>query len=162
MSEPIIRPIEKKDNPFIKQVVQSVFIELDAPQVGTAYEDPALDCLYETYQKEKAAYFVVELEGNVVGGAGIAQLDNYEGNVCELQKMYFLPEARGKGIGKDMMELCLTTATKYNFDQCYLETFGFMKAAQKLYERVGFHYLEGPLGNTGHYACPVHMLKNLH
>ncbi|MFT5103775.1 MAG: putative acetyltransferase [Candidatus Latescibacterota bacterium] len=161
MNEPIIRPIEKSDNLFVKSVVQSVFIELDAPKIGTAYEDPSLDCMFETYKKNRTAYFVVEEAGKIIGCAGIAPLDDYDGNICELQKMYFLPEARGRGLGAAMMELCLTTAVAYNYDQCYLETFGFMKAAQKLYQRVGFRYLEKSLGNTGHYSCPVHMLKDL-
>ena len=161
MNQPIIRPIEKRDDPFVKEVVQSVFIELDAPKIGTAFADPALECMFETYQKDRSAYFVVENDGNIIGGAGIAPLNNYDGNVCELQKMYFMPEARGSGLGQVMMERCLEMAIQNNFDQCYLETFAFMKAAQKLYERVGFKYIENAMGNTGHYACPVHMLKDL-
>jgi putative acetyltransferase len=36
-----------------------------------------------------------------------------------------------------------------------------MEAAQKLYNKVGFEYLDKPLGNTGHTSCPVWMLKKL-
>lgn len=161
MNTPIIRPLEKKDNPHIASVIRAVLIDLGVPKVGTAYADAALDCMFETYQKERAMYFVVLENDRIIGGAGIAQLDNYDGNVCELQKMYFLPEARGKGIGTAMINRCLEFAATHNFDQCYLETMPYMKAAQKLYERSGFRHIDGPMGDTGHYSCPVHMLKDL-
>ena len=161
MNQPIIRPIRKTDNSKIAAMIRAVLLEFDVPKTGTVFEDAALDCMFETYNKPKATYFVVEDNGQLIGGAGIAQLDNYEGNVCELQKMYYAPVARGRGIGTKMMETCLQKATEFDFEACYLETLPFMKAAQKLYTRTGFEYLDGPLGNTGHYSCPVHMLKKL-
>jgi len=157
----IIREITSTDNSEIATVVRSVILEMGAPKVGTAYEDTATDKMFETYQKEKATYFVVEYKNKVVGGAGIAQLDNYEGNVCELQKMYFLPIARGKGLGAKLISICLEKAKKFGFKSCYLETLPYMKAATKLYEKNGFINLEKPLGNTCHYACNVWMLKHI-
>lgn len=161
MSIPIIRPIEKKDNPHVARVIRSVLENFGVPKVGTAYADIALDCMFETYQKERAVYFVVEVDNRIIGGAGIAKLDNYEGNVCELQKMYYLPEARGKGIGYKMMDICLEKAIEFQYEKCYLETMPYMIDAQKLYKRSGFHYIDGSMGDTGHYSCPVHMLKDL-
>lgn len=161
MNEPIIRPIEKNDNPKVAALIRAVLLEFDVPKTGTVFEDAALDCMFETYDKPKASYFVVEENGELIGGAGIAQLENYDGNVCELQKMYYLPITRGRGIGSKMMETCLQKAKDFGYEACYLETLPFMKAAQKLYTRSGFKYLDGPLGNTGHYSCPVHMLKKL-
>ncbi len=161
MSEAIIRPIQQKDNAQIAAVIRSVLIDFGVPKVGTAYADAALDCMFETYQKPKAIYFVVETDGKIIGGAGIAQLDNFEGNVCELQKMYFLPEVRGKGMGAKMMVKCLEKAKELKFEKCYLETMTYMNAAQKLYKQSGFNYIDGSMGNTGHYSCPVHMLKDL-
>ncbi len=161
MDTPIIRLIEKQDNPQIAKVIRSVLIDFNVPKVGTAYADAALDCMFETYQKPKAVYFVIEENHKIIGGAGIAPLDNYEGNVCELQKMYFLPEARGKGLGAQMMEYCLAKAREFNFEEIYLETMEYMTHAQKLYKQAGFKYIEGALGDTGHYSCPVHMLKTL-
>lgn len=161
MSTIIIREITPEDNLQIAAVIRKVLVDLGVPKVGTAYEDKALDNMFEAYNKPKAVYFVVDDNGTIIGGAGVAQLDNYDGNVCELQKMYFLEEARGKGIGSKMMEICLEKATVFGFEKCYLETMPYMKAAQKLYKRVGFNYIETPMGNTGHYSCPVWMLKDL-
>ena len=161
MNTPIIRSIERTDNVAIADVIRLVLVELGAPKVGTAYEDKALDAMFENYEKHKATYFVVEEAGVIIGGAGISQLDHYDGAVCELQKMYFLPPARGLGIGSKMIDLCLNKAREFGYEQCYIETMSYMEAAQKLYKRYGFEYLEGPIGDTGHYSCGVHMLLDL-
>jgi putative acetyltransferase len=157
----IIREIQQKDNAALAKIVRSVIVEMGAPTIGTAYEDKATDQLFETYQKEKAIYFVLEIDKKVVGGAGIAQLDNFDGNVCELQKMYFLPEARGKGLGSKMIAICLEKAKEFGFENCYLETLPYMKDAVKLYKKNGFQNLEKPMGNTCHYSCDVWMIKDL-
>jgi putative acetyltransferase len=156
-----IRKIHPQDNPFIRDIIQQTILEHNAPKVGTAYSDTATLSMYAAYQKPRAAYFVVESEGKIYGGAGIAALDNFEGNICELQKMYFLPEARGKGYGKQLMERCLEAAKGFKYSKVYLETMDNMYDAQGLYKRVGFELLTQPLGNTGHYSCPIQMIKNI-
>lgn len=157
----VIRTIEKEDNQAVAQLIRSVFDEMEIPKVGTAYEDPCLDVMSEEYNKPQSVYFVVESEGKIVGCAGIAPLENGDPKICELQKMYFLPETRGLGIGSQMMEKCLQEAGNFGFEKCYIETMPFMHAAQKLYKKSGFEYLDAPMGNTGHCSCPVWMLKNL-
>ncbi len=138
----IIRKIIKEDNQAVAQLIRAVFDELNIPKVGTAYEDPYLDFMFEEYNKPKSVYYVVENNGEIVGCAGVAPLANEAPIFCELQKMYFLPETRG-------------------FEKCYIETMPFMHAAQKLYKKSGFEYLDAPMGSTGHTSCPVWMLKKL-
>jgi len=157
----LIRQIEKNDNEQVAKVIRSVLEEFNVPKVGTAYADPELDMMFETYSKSKSAYFVVEKEGKIIGCAGIAPLANGAPEVCELQKMYFLSETRGLGIGSQMMDICLEKAKDFGFEKCYLETMPYMEAAQKLYKKSGFEYLEGPMGCTGHSSCPVWMIKDL-
>ncbi|EJL61492.1 GNAT family N-acetyltransferase [Flavobacterium sp. CF136] len=157
----VIRKIKKEDNQEVAQLIRSVFDEMEIPKVGTAYEDPCLDLMFEEYNKQQSVYLVVENEGKIVGCAGIAPLENGDPKVCELQKMYFLPETRGLGIGSKMMEKCLEKARSFGFEKCYIETMPFMHAAQKLYKKSGFEYLDAPMGNTGHCSCPVWMLKDL-
>ena len=157
----LIRKIQQKDNESIAQVIRAIFHELDAPKVGTAYADPILDTLYEVYQAPRSVYYVVENDGRVVGGCGVAPLENAAVLVCELQKMYFTPEIRGTGFAEKIIEMCLTFAKTQGFDICYLETLSFMTAAQKLYKRIGFENIDGPMGNTGHSSCEVWMTKKL-
>ena len=156
-----IRKIKKEDNAQIANVIREVFISDDYPKTGTAFADSQLDFMFETYDKPKSIYFVVEENNKIIGGAGVSQLDNSDENICELQKMYFLKEARGKGIGYEMILKCLEKAKEFGYDKCYLETLPNMLAAQKLYQKVGFQYLEEPLGCTGHASCPVWMIKDL-
>ena len=156
-----IRPIQKKDNLQIAAVIRQVLIALNVPKVGTAYADPQLDVMFETYSLPNSIYFVVEKDGVIIGGAGVSQLENEAPIICELQKMYFLSEARGLGIGLKMMQKCLESARDFGYKKCYLETMPYMEAAQKLYKKVGFDYICAPMGNTGHVSCPVWMLIEL-
>ena len=156
-----IREILPKDNTVIEQVIREVFDELNIPKVGTAYEDPELLNLYQAYQKPRAIYYLVLHENVVLGGAGIAQLANNDQDICELQKMYFHPTARGKGLGAELINKCMQKAKELSFKGCYLETMPYMKAAQRLYQQTGFNYIDGPMGCTGHSACPVFMYKTL-
>lgn len=157
----LIREIQPQDNEQIASVIREVFVSDNYPKTGTAFADTQLDFMFETYDKPRATYFVVENEGKIIGGAGVSQLDNSKENICELQKMYFLQEARGKGIGFLMIQKCLETATELGYEKCYLETLPEMLAAQHLYKKAGFEYLCKPIGNTGHTTCPVWMIKQL-
>ena len=154
-----IRPIQPEDNPFVEALIKSVFDELDLPKTGTAYEDVSLATMFENYNQQNAAYFVLIKGDKIIGGAGIAALNFPNDGVCELQKMYFSAEARDLGFGSQLMEICLEKAKTFGFTACYLETLPEMKAAQKLYVKSGFEYIDGPLGATGHTSCPVWMLK---
>ncbi len=157
----LIRPINESDNKHISVILREVLIEMDIPRIGSAYEDPEINNMYESYQSKRSIYFVVEENNKILGGAGINQLKNGDINICELQKMYFHKSIRGRGIGDKMIELCLNFAVKSNYKKCYIETMPNMVDAQKLYIKKGFEYIDNPLGNTGHKACPIWMLKNL-
>lgn len=157
----IIREIQLGDNQQIACVIRQVFIDDNYPKVGTAFADSQLDYMFENYYKPKAIYFVIEENGKIIGGGGIAKLDNSDENICELQKMYFLNEARGKGIGLQIIEICLQKAKEFGYEKCYLETLPEMLVAQKLYKKVGFDYICSPLGGTGHTSCPVWMIKSI-
>ncbi|HEX9979802.1 MAG TPA: GNAT family N-acetyltransferase [Flavobacterium sp.] len=161
MNNIIIREIQQQDDHAVAKVIRDVLIEHNVPKVGTAYADPQLDYMFEAYNIPRAVYFVVEQDGNIIGGAGIAPLANENESICELQKMYFLSEARGLGLGRLMMDKCLTAAKDFGYENCYLETMPYMEDAQRLYKKSGLGYLDAPMGNTGHCACPVWMLKKL-
>ena len=161
MNNYTIREIQQNDNQQIAQVIRDVLIEMGVPKVGTAYEDAALDMMFETYINNTSMYYVVTRGNKIIGGAGIAQLENSIENISELQKMYFSPEARGKGLGSKMMETCLQKAKELGYEKCYLETLPYMNDARKLYEKVGFESLDKPLGDTGHYSCNMWMIKTL-
>jgi putative acetyltransferase len=157
-----IRLVRQSDNQVLAQVIREVLIEMDVPRQGTAFADPELDAIYEAYLGENANYWVLCNGNHIMGGAGIAPLVDGPRGYCELQKMYFLPEARGKGFGGQMIQKCLTQARSFGYTDCYLETMPNMNHAQKLYKKWGFTYIDQPIGKTGHCSCPVWMVKPLH
>jgi putative acetyltransferase len=156
----VIRPIEIQDNEALAAIIRDTLIEFGAAKQGTMYYDPALFKTYEAFQQEGCAYFVVLLEDKIVGGAGIFRTKGLPKGVVELSRMYLLPEARGKGLGKKMIQLCESTALQMGYQQIYLETMKELNIAVPLYESLGYSYV-CPLGESGHFACEISMLKTL-
>lgn len=160
-NEIIIRPIEPKDNEQIAKVIRDTLAEFGANHEGTVYFDPSTDSLYEMFRKKGSMYNVVEYDGRILGGGGIFPSDGLPSDTCELVKMYLLPEARGGGLGRKMIQRCIDAAEKNGYQHIYLETMPELKQALKTYEKFGFEYLTGPMGNTGHFGCQLWMKKTL-
>ena len=150
-----LRPIEARDDAAVRQIIETVMPQFGAGGAGFAIHDVEVKAMFNAYQVPRACYFVVEQNGVVTGGAGIAALEGTgaETKVCELRKMYFLPELRSLGAGSALMQTCLDAARRFNYSQVYLETLNGMDAAVKLYERPGFERLNAPMGATGHFGC---------
>lgn len=157
----LIRPIEPRDDAAIAHVIRTVMPEFGADGPGFAIHDVEVDAMHEAYSQPRSAYFVVESDREVLGGGGVAPLHGGEPEVCELRKMYFLPQARGIGAGSAMMQRCLDAARGYGFRRCYLETLTGMDAAQTLYKRSGFTALCAPMGGTGHFSCDRFFIREL-
>ena len=157
----MIRPIRKTDNPQIARVIRTVLTEFGANREGFAFGDPSLDQMYETYSTPGSFYHVVEKSGQVKGGGGIAPLAGGQADTCELQKMYTLPEVRGKGLGRALLDRLLAEAKKAGYGGCYLETYGPLVDAHRLFEKAGFKRLKCRMGNTGHFACEIWYYKDL-
>lgn len=157
-----LRPLQEKDNPAIARVIREVSAEFGlTADKGYTVADPNLDVLFQLYSQPRHAYWVVEQDGQVVGGGGVAPLTCSDPDICELQKMYFLPGIRGKGLARQLALTALDFAREQGFTRCYLETTAFLKDAITLYERLGFGHIDAPLGCTGHVDCEVRMLKTL-
>jgi putative acetyltransferase len=161
MSDFLIRPIEPRDDRAIAAIIRHVMPEFGADGPGFAIHDAEVDGMHAAYAQPRSAYFVVERDGQVIGGAGVAPLEGGEADVCELRKMYFLPEARGIGAGSAMMQRCLDAARAFGFRRCYLETLTGMDAAQTLYRRSGFTPLCNAMGGTGHHGCDRYFIREL-
>lgn len=157
----VIREIKPGDNAQIEAVIRACFHEFKIPLEGTAYTDAETPQMYESYQKEKEVYYVIDYNGKVLGGGGVKPLTNFEATTCEIQKMYFSPEIRGKGYGKALFEKCMEVAKAFGYKQCYLESASQLKAAIHIYESYGFKHLKSAFGNTGHYSCGVWMIKDI-
>ena len=156
-----IRPIQPGDNKALATIIRAALTEFGANKPGTVYYDETTDALYELFQKKGAAYFVAERDGEVLGGGGIYPSDGLPEGTCELVKMYVSPQSRGIGLGKKLIQKSLQAAQQLGYRQVYIETMPELEQALKTYEKFGFEYLEGPLGNTGHFGCDRWMLRTL-
>ena len=158
----LIRNIEKKDNAALARVIRNTLEEFGANHPGTVYYDESTDHLHEVFSGNPGAvYFIAEAYGEVVGGAGIFPTNGLPVDTCELVKMYLLPEVRGIGLGSRLIENCISYARQQGYKKIYLESMPELAKALKTYEKFGFVYLDGPMGNTGHFGCEKWMLKDL-
>ena len=159
-----IRPITAADDPDVARVIRQVMPEFGASGPGFALHDPEVDGMFAAYDGsgDRAAYFVLsDPDGRVVGGAGVVQLEGDAPYVCELRKMYLLPESRGLGLGRRLLLTALDAARSLGYRTCYLETLEHMSAARRLYERHGFQRLLAPRGATGHFGCDAWYAREL-
>lgn len=154
----LVREITQTDNQSVKKLIQSSLKKLGFDKPGTAYYDPELNDLYTFYKtRNKAMYWVVEEEGKIVGGVGIAP---FKDNICELQKLYVSPEIQGKGLAKLLMDYALKFAG-IHYDFCYLETHSDLGAACRLYEKYNFDLLSQPIEGSEHSAMDKWYLKRV-
>ena len=157
-----IRPIQPSDNPALAKIIRDTLTEFGANHPGTVYYDASTDALFELFQKQRSVYFIAESDnGKIVGGGGIFPTEGLPEDTCELVKMYLLPEARGKGLGRSIIEKCLQTAKELGFGRIYIETMPELNLALKAYEKFGFTYLSAPIGKGGHFGCKLWMIKSL-
>jgi putative acetyltransferase len=157
----IIREIKEQDNFLIGKIIRDTLTEFGANRPGTVFTEATTDRLYEVFQKENSVYFVAEINHQVVGGGGIYPTEGLPMDTCELVKMYLLKEARGLGLGTQLINNCLQAAKNCNFKTIYLETMPELQNALKVYEKFGFQYLKEPMGNSGHFGCSLWMNKSL-
>lgn len=156
-----IRLIEQHDNKAMAAIIRTVMPEFGADGPGFAIHDAEVDAMFEAYQGSKAAYYVIEKDGAVMGGAGFAPLAGGADDVCELKKMYFLPAARGFGLGQHIVPELAKMAKAAGYAKMYIETLDGMDAAISLYNKLGAEKLCSSLGNTGHFGCNNFFLLKL-
>lgn len=156
-----IRPIRSEDNAALAGIIRNAFREFNLAKPGTAFYDKALDDLYSTFQTPRSRYHVGVVDGQIAGGGGIYPSEGLPPDICELVKMYLVPSVRGKVLGGLLIDECLRSARQFGYRQVYIETMPEFGKAISLYEKYGFHHLDGALGNTGHYTCSKWLLKDL-
>ncbi len=154
--------IEAKYNTAIAAIIRAALEEFGANKPGTVYFDSSTDALYELFNTTANSQYYIALQNNiVVGGAGIFPTEGLPNNTCELVKMYLHPSARNIGLGKKMIQFCMASAKQLGFTKLYLETLPELNKAVKVYENLGFQYLDKPLGNSGHTGCNIWMIQDV-
>lgn len=156
-----IIPIQALHDADICQIIQQVGAQYGAVGEGFGPADAEVTCMSQHYLTEnRSQYLVALIDGQVVGGAGIAPFLQHS-EICELKKLFLLPRSQGLGIGQALTQACLTFACEQGYQHCYLDTLSSMYTAIGLYEKLGFKHLSQPLAGTLHGGCDVWMLKGL-
>lgn len=153
----VLRPIQARDDAAVATLIRQVMAEFGAGSIA----DSEIDAMQRSYSLPRSAYYVVEREGRLAGGAGVAPLLGGEDRVCELRKFYLPPASRGLGLGQALLERCLLTARGFGFAQCYAEALDRMSDAQRLLESNSFQLLEAPMGYGGLRGCNTWYLRTL-
>jgi putative acetyltransferase len=157
----VLRQIDKRDNHTLAKIIREVFDEHDAPKYGTVYSDPTTDDLFDLFQTPKSILWVAVMDNKIVGCCGLYPTKGLNNECAELVKFYLSKKARGKGIGKKLMQKCIDSAKEFGFTQLYLESLPQFANAVNMYEKSGFVRLKNPLGDSKHNACSIWMLKDL-
>ena len=155
------RLIKPSDNRELAALIRAVFREFHVDMPGTVYTDPTTDHLYELFRQPGSVYWIAEVDDLMTGGCGVYPTPGLPEGCAELVKFYLSAPFRGKGTGRALMEKCFESARAMGFRQLYLETFPELAKAVGMYEKAGFRYLPQPLGDSGHFACNIWMLKEL-
>lgn len=157
-----IRKIALSDNTRVKEIILTVMADFGCIGEGYSSSDPEVSTMYEAYTNDLAAFYVIEDKyGTVLGCGGIGPLSGGDSSICELKKMYFMPELRGQGLGQLMIDTCMKAAHDCGYKKCYLETLEAMEAANHLYHKNGFMKLDQPMGATGHSGCDAYFVREL-
>jgi len=157
----LIRKIVSGDNEALADIIRNSLKEFKAAKPGTVYFDESTDHLSDIFKTEGSAYFVWEVSGEIAGGAGFYPTEGLPEKICELVKMYLHKNYRRKGLGKLLLQKCMDEAKNEGYEKMYLESMPELINAIPMYEKNGFHYLPGPMGNSGHTGCDIWMIRDL-
>ena len=161
MQHIIIRTIQPEDNIAIAKIIRNGLEDFNANKPGTVYFDPTTDHLSDVFKQVGIMYFIAQENGVILGGSGIYLTENLPEGTCELVKLYLSASSRGKGIGKLLIEKCFAAAKEMGYNKMYLETLPELNIAVPMYEKLGFNYLNAPLGDSGHPGYNIWMIKDL-
>lgn len=97
--------------------------------------DQEMAGLPDMYNPKDGGLFIAYLEAKAVGIAGLRRFSVTD---AEVKRMFVKDEAKGMGIGKQLLRKCIETAKTLNYQSIKLDTAAFMHAAIKLYTDHGF------------------------
>jgi putative acetyltransferase len=157
----IIRKIQTDDNAMMAKIIRDSLLEFGAAKPGTVYFDESTDQLSEVFTENRSAYFILEDDKEIAGGAGIFPTKGLPNDTCELVKMYIAEKFRRNGYGQTLLQKCIVEAKKQGYAKMYLESMPELTNAIAMYDKNGFTRIAASMGNSGHTGCDVWMIRNL-
>jgi GNAT superfamily N-acetyltransferase len=129
-----IRDAVRGEDTAIQALVRDVLAEFEL-EFDLAGQDGDLLDLRSNYVDRGGCFKVIEEEGRPIACAGLFRLSPDEG---ELRKMYVRREARGRGLGRALLNNILAEARSRGLKRITLESHSILTTARALYESAGF------------------------
>ncbi len=152
----------------IKQAQTSAEIE-DVRRLFGQYEEfLGVDLCFQSFEEELAglpgkyappdgALLIGLSGGKAVGCVAVRRLEE---GVCEMKRLFVKPEARGTGLGRQLVQEVIARARRLGYLSMRLDTLDRLAEAMRLYEKVGFRrtkpYYENPLPGVVYWKLDLH------
>jgi len=146
MSAIVIREAAPADVPAVVGIVRGVLGEFEIPVEESAVADELGKVVAPEAGVDGGRLWVLVDRDAVVGCAAITPVRD---GICELKRMYLLPERRGEGLGRKALEHALAYARERGFERVELETHTRMEKARAMYHRAGFQKQCSAMRNCG-------------
>jgi putative acetyltransferase len=135
LSHLIIRSATNDDRERVAELVFGVLGEFGLA-ADPETTDADLKDIEANYLQRGGVFEVIEDEhANLLGSVGLYPINK---TTCVLRKMYFIPSARGLGLGKYVLQRAIARARELGFKEIVLETASKLIAANRLYTQFGF------------------------
>lgn len=115
---------------LVKLYIASLRLDLSFQNIDTELKNLSVE-----YGPPSGCFFIASIDGREIGCIGLRK---YEDGVCEMKRLYTLPETRGNGVGKMLIERIIEEARKLNYKKILLDTLPTMSTAQSIYKSFGF------------------------
>ena len=143
-----IRPATSADIPDVRTMLRE-YVEWIGLDLAFQEIDAELDHLPGDYAPPRGALFVAVEGPRYLGMIALRPLD---GTIAEMKRLYVRPEARGRGLARQLITRLCDEAGRLNYTEIRLDTLPKMGEAQAIYETYGFvdiePYYETPIAGT--------------
>lgn len=128
-----IRPYRPGDEPGIGNVIKTVYDEYGWPWQPDGHNRDSFE-VQDHYYERGGGFWVLECCDEIVGTVGIRQIEE---DVCDLCRLYLLPDHRGKGFGKKLYQHAIQEATKRGYTKMKIWSDKRLDVSHELYKRSG-------------------------
>lgn len=132
----LIRDWQTSDRHFVAQIIGSVLAEYGLDWEPKDADRDVLE-VEDCYLRVGGEFWVIEFQGKLVGTGAYYPVTRGK-KAVEIRKMYFLPEVRGRGLGKYLLQQLEFAIADRGFEQIWIETASVLIEAVKLYEGAGY------------------------
>lgn len=148
MSGGVSIAVEPFDGEVARRLIAALDADLDERYAGDDLEDERepdramLNLLHDSVLAPHGAFLVARLDGEPVGCGALRPAPTGETATAEVKRMYVAPEARGRGVSRQLLGALEAHASALGYRRVILETGTRQHEAMALYESAGYEPIE--------------------